>query len=1034
MKNRFAPQDWETPLIIARNKERGHVPLGAYPDLQTAMTCNRMQSPFVETLNGDWSFHLAPFPEAVPDSFFHSDFDDSAWAKIPVPSNWQLQGYDKPIYTNIRYPFLCDPPNVPQENPTGCYRREFSIPEGWQNREIFLVFDGVSSAFHSWVNGQEVGYSQDSRLPAEFNITPYLKEGNNLLALRVYRWSDGSYLEDQDMWWLSGIFRDVVLYAKPKVSIGDYFVQTHLDALYCDAVLTLRTRLNLPVGVNPQPYHIEVQIFDKETPILAAPVVAYPGKEMVDKRGAFIQEIFHEIPVNNPKKWSAEQPHLYTLILVLKDEKAAVLEVESCRVGFRQVEVKDGLLQINGQPVLIRGVNRHEHHPERGHVVSEEEMLQDIRLLKQHNFNAVRTAHYPNHLRWYELCNEYGLYLVDEANIETHGTIPMGLLANDTHWTSAFLERGIRMVERDKNHPSVIIWSLGNESGYGPNHAAMAQWFRAYDPTRPVQYEGGGNPANAATDIICPMYERIEKIKARIADPQETRPLILCEYAHAMGNSNGNFFKYWETFHAFPRLQGGFIWDWVDQGLVKTDASGNPYWAYGGDFGDEINDRQFCINGLVWPDRTPHPGLQECKKLQQFIKLEAHAILEGMFLIENQYQFENLANYAIHWILEENGIEIQSGNQPPVALVPRNKTLLEIPFKQPILKPDAEYWLTISFKLHKNKPWAAEGHEVAWEQFQIPWQSEWASSLSPKSSKISYEQTSQQVRLSGKDFQMVFDLKKGTLHRWQQGAALLLKEGPQDLFFRAPIDNDYGISNRDVAGNGYVRQWEEAGLDSLESTVVASDCVRLSESEVQIKFTTQLQAPNKSAVLLCDTQYTVAGSGKIGVDKKIRMNSQVPYLPRIGVEMVLPEEFQQVEWFGRGPHENYIDRKKSAAVGRYQATVAAMHVPYIFPSENGGREDVRWMRLTNSQGIGIQIGGAPMFHMDVQQNTIEEITAAQHTCDLLPRSEVRVHVDGWHMGLGGDDSWTPSVHSEFLIKPGEYRYSFWMKDSKEPFD
>ena len=557
MKNILALREWETPQVVSRNKERGHVPLGAYPDVQTAWACNPKQSPFVQSLNGEWFFHLAACPEEVPTSFFQKEFDTTAWNRIPVPANWQLQGHDTPIYTNIRYPFPCNPPHVPQENPTGCYRREFSIPAAWRGREIYLVFEGVNSEFHLWLNGQAVGYSQDSRLPAEFKITPYLKETNHL-ALCVYRWSDGSYLEDQDMWWLSGIFRDVFLYAKPAIAIGDYGVQTQLDALYRDAVLHIRTRLILPPAANPQPYHIEAQLWDEaHTPILNTPAVASPGKEIVDKRGAFTQEICHHISIENPKKWSAEQPHLYTLTLALKNEQAEVVDVESCRVGFRQVEIKEGLLQINGSPVLLRGVNRHEHHPENGHVVSEADMVQDIQLMKQHNFNAVRTAHYPHHPRWYALCDEYGLYLIDEANIETHGTFPMGLLAHDTHWGSAFLDRGMRMVERDKNHPSVIVWSLGNESGYGRHHAAMAAWFRAADPTRPIQYEGGGQPDNPSTDIVCPMYERVEQIKARVAAPQETRPLILCEYAHAMGNSVGNFSNIGKPFRHFRVCKAG---------------------------------------------------------------------------------------------------------------------------------------------------------------------------------------------------------------------------------------------------------------------------------------------------------------------------------------------------------------------------------------------------------------------------------------------------------------------------------------------
>ena len=477
-------------------------------------------------------------------------------------------------------------------------------------------------------------------------------------------------------------------------------------------------------------------------------------------------------------------------------------------------------------------------------------------------------------------------------------------------------------------------------------------------------------------------------------------------------------------------MQGGFIWDWVDQGLTQHDASGNSYWAYGGDFGEEINDGQFCINGLVWPDRTPHPALLEVKKVQQFIRLAPCSLLQGKIQIENQYQFENLKNFTIDWVLEENGKSLQKGDLSPCFLQPGEQTILQIPFKKPVLQAGSEYWLTVSFKLAHSTPWASAGHEVAWEQFQIPWAVPLKKATPQKIPDVVFQQTPNQVHIQGKEFQMVFDLTQGTLTHWEQEGTLLMQEGLQDLFFRAPTDNDYGISNRDVAANSYWVRWQEAGLDALVNSVEAFECVRLSPGVVRLHFALHWQAPQKKVLLLCNTHFTVDGLGKVAVDKKIRMNAAVPCLPRIGTELVVPAEFDQVEWFGRGPHENYVDRKTSAAVGLYQAPVAALQVPYIFPSENGGREEVRWMRLKNPQGIGVHMGGTPTFHMAVRQNTLEELTKAQHTCDLTPRSEVRVHVDGWHMGLGGDDSWTPSVHPEFLIPQGDYRYGFWFKMHK----
>ncbi|MBF0277055.1 MAG: beta-galactosidase [SAR324 cluster bacterium] len=1025
MKKIPVSRDWEDPLIISRNKRPGHVPLGAFPDLETALTCDRYQSPFVKSLNGNWSFHLAACPEEIPKNFFNNTFDVSSWATISVPSNWQLQGYDKPIYTNIRYPFPVNPPYVPQENPTACYRTEFGVPGRWKGRETRLLFEGVNSAFHLWVNGHQVGYSQDSRLPAEFDISPYLNDHRNVLALAVYRWSDGSYLEDQDMWWLSGVFREVLLYSKSVTAIDDYFIQTRLDALYQDAELNVCTKIAAPYGENLSGHSLEIQIYDNQQhALLPSPDSCFPGNVNEDNQGAFSNLVKQKISVSRPLKWSAEQPFLYTLVLSLRDENGEILDIESCRIGFRQVEIKDGLLQINGKPILIRGVNRHEHHPEHGHAIDEASMIEDIKLIKQGNFNAVRTSHYPNHPRWYELCDQYGLYLVDEANIETHGTIPMGMLAHDSNWTHAFMDRGIRMVERDKNHPSVIIWSLGNESGYGPNHDAMAQWIRTYDPTRPVQYEGGNrnNWALPVTDILCPMYARVEEIKELIADPQETRPLILCEYAHAMGNSTGNFFKYWDAFHAYPRLQGGFIWDWVDQGLSRIDPSGRQYWAYGGDFGDEINDRQFCINGLVWPDRTPHPAFFECKKVQQPIQIREYSLLEGKCEIENLFLFENLEIFSIHWTLKANGKEIQSGKLASRSLPPGEKSILSLPFKKPTLLAGAEYWLGISFRLNQANSWAEAGHEVAWEQFKIPWNPAIPEKVSSPPPELNWKQHEEEIHLEGNDFQMVFDLSEGTLSKWQHKGMDIIKKGPQDNFFRAPTDNDYGVSNSHIAAKGYALEWEKAGLNCLESSIIDSRLTSLSKGEIQIDVNTRYQASGRPAIVLSETSYIIDGAGKLSIEKKIRMNSRVPFLPRIGMELILPYAFKQIEWYGRGPHENYSDRKKSAAVDRYQSSLEAMQVPYIFPAESGGREDVRWVRFTNEQGIGLEITGSPVFHFDAQQNTIAEITAARHTTDLTPRREVIVHIDAWHMGLGGDDSWSPSVHPEFLIPPGEYRY------------
>ena len=588
-------RDWENPISVQVNQVKAHSPLNGFKSVDHARTNTQSQK---QSLNGQWDFKLFDKPEAVDESLL-SETLNSNWQSITVPSNWQLHGFDKPIYCNVKYPFAVNPPFVPSDNPTGCYRTEFNISESKQTQRNHIIFEGVNSAFHLWCNGQWVGYSQDSRLPSEFDLSELLVAGTNRIAVMVIRWSDGSYLEDQDMWWLSGIFRDVNLLTKPQSQIRDVFITPDLDACYRDATLHIKTAINAPNN-----YQIAVQVFDGEQ-ALCEPQIQSTSNKRVDEKGGWSDVVFQTIDIQNPKKWTAETPYLYRCVVSLLDEQGNIIDAEAYNIGFRKVEMLNGQLCLNGKPLLIRGVNRHEHHPENGHTVSTADIIEDIKLMKQNNFNAVRTAHYPNHPRFYELCDELGLYVVDEANIETHGMFPMGRLASDPQWAGAFMSRYTQMVERDKNHTSIIIWSLGNECGHGANHDAMYGWSKSFDPSRPVQYEGGG--ANTtATDIICPMYARVDtdikddavpkySIKKWLSLPGETRPLILCEYAHAMGNSLGSFDDYWQAFREYPRLQGGFIWDWVDQGLSKTDENGEHYWAYGGDFGDELNDPNFVL-------------------------------------------------------------------------------------------------------------------------------------------------------------------------------------------------------------------------------------------------------------------------------------------------------------------------------------------------------------------------------------------------------------------------------------------------------
>jgi beta-galactosidase/beta-glucuronidase len=824
--------DWENPAIVGRNKTPAHVTLLPFADAATALAGDRVASPNFRLLNGNWQFHWAETPQAAPDDFYQPAFDAGDWKTLPVPSNWQMHGYDQPRYMAANYGFdISRLPGVPEQNPVGSYRTVFTIPPEWAEKQVFINFDGVDSAFYLWINGQMVGYSQDSRLPAEFDLTPYIQPGENLLAARVYRWSDGSYLEDQDMWFLSGIFRDVHLFATPKVHLRDFWVRTELDEAYRDS--TLRLRLNLmhygsqPVGV----HQVEAALYDGEMLMAGWPVsttvAVTPGQET-------ILELSQS--VSNPHKWTAETPNLYTLLLTLRDASGQVIEVERTRVGFRQVEIKDGKVLVNGVAVYFRGVNRHEHDPETGHTVSVASMVEDILLMKRFNLNAVRTCHYPDDPRWYDLCDEYGLYLIDEANIESHGV--WDRFTKDPSWQLAFLERGSRMVERDKNHPSIIIWSLGNESGEGPNHAALADWIHQHDPTRPLFYDSAGDAPYV--DIVSRMYPKVDVLAKLAQEPGETRPFIMCEYAHAMGNSPGNLKEYWETIEQYPRLRGGFIWDWVDQGIRRFTESGEEWFAYGGDYGDVPSSFSFCINGIIFPDRRIKPGMWEVKKVYQPVKIDAADLLKGQVQITNRYGFLSLDHLDILWKLTADGHVQQSGSLPHLSLAAGETATLRIPFQKPDLAPATEYWLEISFMLAAETPWAEKGHEVAWAQFRLPYPVLPGQPLDLTTlPALRLHNDGDKALVEGAGFTVVLDRAAGTLTSWVAGGQELIARGPRLNIWRAPTENDLN----DWGDERAAIRWREVGLDQLREQVLSSEISRLTPQSIQFLVRSRLDAP-----------------------------------------------------------------------------------------------------------------------------------------------------------------------------------------------
>jgi beta-galactosidase len=1013
------PPDWENPRLLSRNREPAHASMMVFGDLETALEETGKESPFHMSLNGIWKFRWSPKPADRPLDFFRTGFDVSQWDDIPVPSNWQMHGYGIPIYSNVRYPFPADPPHIPHENnPVGSYKTRFQVPADWDGRAVFLHFDGVESAFYVWVNGSKAGYSQGSRTPAEFNITPFLKTGENELAVEVYRWSDGSYLEDQDFWRLSGIFRDVYLFSVPFVHIRDFFVNADLDGNFEHGILKLTVKVRNYGKTAAPPHSVEVRLLDPEnrsdTSLTVKTAYLDPGAESI---------VTLKAGIANPRKWSAETPFLYPLILLLRDSGDAVKEAILWKAGFRNVRIEDGQLLVNGKPVLIKGVNRHEHDPDTGHTISEASMIRDIKLMKRFNINTVRTCHYPDHPLWYTLCDRFGLYIIDEANIESHGMgyRPEKTLGNRPLWKAAHLDRTIRMVERDKNHACVILWSLGNEGGDGTNFEAASQWIHLRDPSRPVHYERAGRRPH--TDIVCPMYSRIEHI-VDYAGKTRDRPLIMCEYAHAMGNAVGNLQDYWDAILQHRHLQGGSIWDWVDQGLRKytgevRDGERVWFWAYGGDYGDEPNDGNFCMNGLVFPDRSLPPKIWEVKKVYQSVYMRDEDVPSGRIHVENGYFFTDLKEFDIRWELTRNGTVVQEGGLTPVECPPGETRLIHIPLREPAPEPGSEVWLRVSFHLRQKNAWADKGHEIAWEQFPL--------NLSPLPGPhwdladippLELGDEGERIVLSGDGFQAVFERSSGTLTGLVYNKLSVLAQkpgeagGPRLNVFRAPTDNDKHLA----------RSWYAAGLDSLESAAISMDTHRLNDRVVQVR--TKLDYSGKEGTgfeHVCT--YTVLGNGVIYVHNQILPGGDLPVLPRVGVSMILKPPLRHVEWYGRGPMENYIDRKRSADMGRYRSLVDEMAVPYARPQETGNREDVRWISLTDDEGRGLLVVAEQPLAVSALPYTAHDLDAADHIHELTAREEVHLNVDFAQCGLG-NGSCGPGVLDKYALKPGPVSYTF----------
>jgi len=1215
----MAQMDWENQHIIGANKEPPfacHVP---YADRASALAGEADRSPFIRPLNGTWKFHWSPDPSHRPADFYRPGFSDQAWADIAVPGNWQTQGHGVPLYVNIRYPFKKDPPRVMGEpppdyttfahrNPVGSYRRTFTVPKDWKGRHVFIQFEGVDSAFYLWVNGKKVGYSQGSRTPAVFRITEYLKDGENLLAVEVYRYSDGSYLEDQDFWRLSGIFRDVTLWSSADLDLRDVFVHTDLDEAYRDANLSVDVTVQ-NLGPAAGRFLVDAELVGPDGATvrrfagMARPTAVEPGRSTT---------LTLTETIENPAKWSAEQPNLYRLVLTLKDEDGKTLEVIAQPVGFRTVEIRNTQLLVNGKAIYVKGVNRHEHDPTTGHTVTVESMIQDICLMKRHNINTVRTSHYPNDVRWYDLCDRYGLYLIDEANVESHG---MGYgkecLAKDPSWKKAHVDRIRRMVERDKNHPSIIIWSLGNEAGNGVNLEAAYDWVKARDPSRPVLCERAGEARN--NDIFANMYSTIARLK-KYAAGTPSKPAILCEYAHAMGNSVGNLQDYWDTFEAHRVLQGGCIWDWVDQGLYKPvprgrvvtsradppvrgvvmgtadrsagvtgavvldnhpaldltgpftlevefrrgqpsgfcpllskgdhqyllrldgrglnftlyhgtwkglavpydhlglkngwncatavydgsymilyvngkevgrerfsgpiDSSpfavnigrnseetsrvatvpirqvriysralgpqevrdpadrrpdglvldmdlrqvsaesvplgrGDRFFAYGGDFGDQPNDGNFCINGLVQPDRRPNPSLAEVRKVYQNIRVEPVDLKAWRFRVVNKYFFTNLNEFEARWTLRVNGRVALSGSLARLEIPPGESREIMCRPADPL--PPGEHLLTLSFHLPEDTRWAKKGHCVAWDQFALPsGTTVLAAPAAKPAGTVELEETPDAFILTARKVRVAINRKTGALDSYTVGGTEMLAEPLAPNFWKVPNDNQYR--------NKYLQRlgpWRTAaarrqvlGVDAKKAdgavTVIARMKLPVGPSDYRVR-------------------YTVSGNGRVEVQANYTPGkADLPLIPKFGMAMAVPKQFDTIEWYGRGPQETYWDRKTGGEIAIYRLPLEAFIHPYVRPQDNANRTDTRWFTLTDSQGRGLKVSavGHPL-SFSAWPYTMADLESATHDYQLPRRHAITVNIDHKLHGVGGDNSWGARTHPQYTLPGGNpYAYGF----------
>jgi beta-galactosidase len=1008
--------EWERPDLVDQNKEAPHVPFMLFDRKEYAVAGTYETSSSYQSLNGQWNFLFSENYKNRPLNFFETNFNDSKWNKLPVPSNWELRGFGIPIYTNIIYPFPKNPPFVGNDNPVGSYRKEFTVPENWNGKEVLLHFGSITGCAFVYVNGQKVGITKASKTPAEFNISRYLQKGKNLLAVQVFRWHDGSYLEDQDFWRLSGIERDVFIYATPSFSIWDFFLKADLDTKYIDGLFDADVVLRKFRGKTVGAAVLSVELQDQTGNIV------FSQKKKIKETGDSLQQLSFQGKISQPKKWSAETPDLYNCIITLEHPSGTIISTTSAKVGFRKVEIRNAQLLVNGIKIMVHGVNRHEHDEHLGHVPTKELMIRDIQLMKQYNINAVRTSHYPNDPLWLKLCDEYGLYVVDEANVEIHG---MGVLpgkidttnhpAYQPKWAPAIMDRIVRMVERDKNHASVIIWSMGNECGNGKVFHDAYQWIKERDKSRFVLFEQSDEDSN--TDIVSPMYPSIQRMKNYAKDLTKKRPFIMCEYSHAMGNSSGNFQEYFNIIKASPHMQGGFIWDWVDQGIKTKDENGKSFWGYGGDFGSGHlqNDENFCANGLVAADRSPHPGIYEVKKVYQDIIFKNKDWQNGVIIVENNFNFTSLSGYQFKWEFLKNGVPIQSDTFS-LNLLP--SSFAEVKLKLAATDKKDEMMLNVYALTRTVTASIPTGHEVAREQFGGNSQQFFTQSQTA-AGKLEVSKVANLINFKSGLISGSINIKTGKFISYQVNDVPLITSFPEPYFWRAPTDNDFG--NQMPQNLGF---WRNA------HNLLQLDSVKVNEQNNEGLLIDCYYKMNAVDVLYT-ISYQLLNSGAVKISATIDLqNKKMPELPRFGMRLTLPKSYENVDFYGRGPWENYSDRNTASFVGLYQQKSTNQFVAnYIRPQENGYKTDTRWVQFYDHQKTGIKITGLQPICFSALPYTTEDLDPGvtkkqQHPSDLNERKFMSVHVDLNQRGVGGDNSWGAYPHAAYLLTNTKYTYSY----------